>query len=273
MQNGPGKIILALKKKTRFFRVSMLIDAHCHISSLSEEEKKRIFSCGSSKLFIDSSINLETAVSSSKFSSTYSFIYSALGFHPFYVRGFNPHILATYKDLIQNNKKIIAIGEIGLDVKADASLPEQENVFRIFLKLAKETGLAVIIHCRLKSPAVLNILDDFYGSYEKIILHCFSYTPDILERIMTKGGYVSFSLNILRKNKDILQSLRTCPLQNLLLETDSPYMKIEQRQSSPLDIEEVYKFAAFIKGIERQELEEAVLANAKRVFAGFLKKI
>ncbi|MDP2923454.1 MAG: TatD family hydrolase [Candidatus Omnitrophota bacterium] len=250
----------------------MLIDAHCHITFLSEEEKKRIFSSyGTSHIFIDSSINYQSTLASSKISSDYPFIYSALGFHPFYVRGFTPHILKSYREIIDKNKKIIAIGEIGLDDKAEAKLDEQENIFRIFLKLAKETNLPLIIHNRLHSRMLLGILDDFFNSYEKIVFHCFSYPADFLKKIIEKKGYISFSLNILRKKKDITESLKECPLENLLLETDSPYMRIGDRASTPLDIKEVYAYVTSLKGIEQKKLEEIVFSNVKKVF-GLLRE-
>jgi Tat protein secretion system quality control protein TatD with DNase activity len=70
----------------------------------------------------------------------------------------------------------------------------------------------------------------------------------------------------LRKNKEVIDSLKECPLSNLLLETDSPYMKINNRQSNPLDIKEVYSFVSFIKKVEEKELEEAVFSNIKKLF-------
>jgi TatD DNase family protein len=246
----------------------MLLDAHCHIASLSSQEKERIFCLkDAGYVFIDSSINLKTTLESCSFSRQYIFIYSALGFHPFFARGFNPHILSEYKRLIECNKKVIAIGEIGLDEKAEANLEEQENIFRIFLKLAQEVNLPVAIHNRLKGHRALSILDDYYPSYEKVIFHCFSYGIDFLKKILAKSGYVSFSLNILRKKKDILESLKECPLQNILLETDSPYMKIGENPSTPFDIKEVYSFISTVKGVEIKDLENIVLANAQRVFS------
>jgi TatD DNase family protein len=247
----------------------MLIDTHCHIASLPPQEKERIFCLkDTNHVFVDSSINLKTTFESCDFSRQWAFIYSALGFHPFFARGFNPHILSEYKRLIECNKKIIAIGEIGLDEKAEVGLEEQENIFRIFLKLAKEINLPVIIHNRLKGYRILSILDDYYHSYEKLIFHCFSYSTEFLNKILAKNGYVSFSLNILRKKKEITESLKECPLRNILLETDSPYMKIGNNPSTPFDVKEVYSFVSAIKAIEAKELENIVFSNVHRVFPG-----
>ncbi|HIE36518.1 MAG TPA: hypothetical protein EYP89_04710, partial [Candidatus Omnitrophica bacterium] len=102
--------------------------------------------------------------------------------------------------------------------------------------------------------------------YEKIVFHCFSYSTSVLKKITEKKGYVSFSLNILRKKEEIITSLKNCPLECLLLETDSPYMKIGNRDSFPYDIKEVYSFVADLKSIEKKELEEKIFYNTKRLF-------
>jgi TatD DNase family protein len=244
----------------------MLIDIHCHLNCLSLEEREKILSLANSYLFVDSSINYQTSLESIKLSKNYSFIYSSLGFHPFYAEAFKDSLKEEYQRLIKENKKVIALGEIGLDYKAKVSLKEQEKILCIFLKLAKENNLPLVIHNREESWRVLKILDDFFSSYEKIVFHCFSYSTSVLKKITEKKGYISFSLNILRKKEEIITSLKNCPLECLLLETDSPYMKIRNRNSFPYDIKEVYSFVADLKSIEKKELEEKIFYNTKRLF-------
>ncbi|MFH1504552.1 MAG: TatD family hydrolase [Candidatus Omnitrophota bacterium] len=245
----------------------MLVDSHCHLNSLSETEKKScILSSSENSILIDSSIDYPTSLKSLELARNYSFIYSSLGFHPFCAKDFEPNLVNKYDTLIRENKRIAAIGEIGLDYKADISLNEQEAILRVFIDLAKNNGLAVILHNRLASFQILEILDDFFPSYEKVVFHCFSYSVELLQEILRRKGNVSFSLNILRNKPEISQSLKACPLENLLLETDSPYMRVKNRPSSSLDIAKVYSFAAEIKGLEEEKIEEAILANARRIF-------
>jgi len=254
----------------------MFIDAHCHINSLAEEKISNVTSaCLSGYTFIDSSINFQSTLNSLRLSDKYPFVYSAIGFHPFSANEFSEAVIADYEKILLSNKKVVAIGEIGLDELADTSLKEQEEIFCRFLVLAKQFNLPVIIHNRISEvisgdssrPRIFDILDRHFPSYEKIIFHCFSYSKTFLERITEKHGYASFSLNVLRKKKDILESLRAVSLGNLLLETDSPYMKIDRRPSSPLDIEAVYSFVAAMRNLELQELKEAVYSNAKKLFS------
>jgi len=246
----------------------MLVDSHCHLNIFSESEKQSCISqCLKEVILIDSSIDYQSSVQSLELSSTCPFVYSSLGFHPFSGKTFNPQIIEEYRVLIRENKKIVAIGEIGLDSKADISLKEQEVVLRAFLSIAISMDLPVIIHNRLASFQAVEVLDEFFTSYEKVIFHCFSYSPEFLQEIIKRKGNVSFSLNILRRKPEINLSLKACPLNSLLLETDSPYMRIDGKQSSPLDISRVYTAAAAIKNIDEERLKAEVFTNVKRIFS------
>ena len=250
----------------------MLIDSHCHFNSLSRIKREEITSSKPKVLLIDSSIDVNSSLASVYLSREYDFIYTSLGFHPFCADSFSNEALARYSKLIDDGEKVAAIGEIGLDYKADTPTDKQKDIFIKFLELAKEKNLPVSIHNRTQasegdSPEVLEILDKYFENYEKIVFHCFSYSVKLLEKIVKKGGFVSFSLNILRKKKDIIESLKKCPFDNLLLETDSPYIRIGNEKSTPLDIDKVYSAAAAEKEMEPEELEQRVYSNAKRVFS------
>lgn len=245
----------------------MLIDTHCHFNSLSSKAKGEALSNGLDKHFIiDSSIEGKSSLASNELSKKYDFVYTSLGFHPFCVKDFNLEVLEGYEKLIDSNEKIVAVGEIGLDYKADEPLKNQEDIFRMFIKLAKKKELPIVIHNRLDDERVLNILDSLYQDYKQVVFHCFSYSTKFLEKILERKGFVSFSLNILRKNKDILESLKMCPIENILFETDSPYMCLKGSSTTPLDIDKVYAFAAQIKGIQQKSLEDKVIENVKKVF-------
>jgi len=250
----------------------MLIDSHCHLNSFSKITREGLISsCEENCCFIDSSIDLDSSKVSLEISSKYDRIYSALGFHPFSGKSFSPTVVSDYEKLINNNKKVVAIGEIGLDYKADFSAQLQEDILSAFIELAKSKGLPVIIHNRWQDTKILDILDKFYSSYETVVFHCFSYNQDFLTKIIERGGFVSFSLNILRKKQEIIQSLKSCPLEKLILETDSPYMLLDGKASSPLDIGKTYLRAAEIKEISKEELENAVSLNIKELFPEILK--
>lgn len=262
----------------------MLVDSHCHFNSLKEEDFKTVISsCKENGLFIDSSIDLESSKKSISISRENNNIYSSLGFHPFYADKFKAATIDEYQDMISKNKKIVAIGEIGLDYKSKVVWEKQRYVFIKFLKLARKNNLPVSIHTRIDPKIaalplkqqghhgfseIFDILDEEFFSceYSNIIFHCFSYSKNLLEYIVGRGGYISFSLNVLRNNKNILEALTHCPMENILLETDSPYMRVEGKNSTPKDIEKVYDFVLSFKGITLEQLKEKVLENTKKIF-------
>ncbi len=245
----------------------MWIDAHCHLYQLNPALKKETLSLSSDDfIFINSSINYSTSLFCLDLSKRYPFIYSALGFHPFSAEEFSFSTLEDYRKLIEENKKVIALGEIGLDCKAPTPLEKQQEILRYFLELALQLDLVVVVHNRSASLKILEILGSAFSSYERIIFHCFSEDVSFLKMVLDRGGFISFSPNIFRKKQSLLEALRYCPLQNLLLETDSPYMKIQDRLCSPLDIKMVYSFVAGMKNIPEEQLQENILYNVRRLF-------
>lgn len=246
----------------------MLVDCHCHLNSLSCADREEFVSSRAcATLFFDSSIDYPSSQVSLTLARQYPFVYSCIGFHPFSGKDYRPDLVKQYAQLIAGGSKIAAVGEIGMDYKADIPLAEQEIIFKNFIRLAKEKDLPVVIHNRLLDKKILAALDEFYSSYDKVIFHCFSCGRDFLAEVIEKGAWVSFSLNILRNNKDILSSLAQCPADRLLLETDSPYMKIKDRLSTPLDIRQVYTRAAAVKNIDEIQLQEIIFANVQRAFS------
>ena len=250
----------------------MLVDAHCHLNSLSKIIREDVIASSSNNYcFIDSSIDLNSARASIELSRQYDFVYSSLGFHPFSGEEFSSSTIDDYIKLIDENEKVAAIGEIGLDFKAPISPQQQEDILSAFIQLAKSKDLPVILHNRWEDTKMLDVLDKFYSKYDKVIFHCFSYDKDFLEKIIERGGFASFSLNILRKKEDIISSLKSCPLDRLLLETDSPYMRVGKEPSTPLDIVKIYSAAAEIKGISKEELEAAIFSNVRGLFPNHIQ--
>ncbi|HDN85696.1 MAG: hypothetical protein DRP68_05440 [Candidatus Omnitrophota bacterium] len=244
-----------------------LIDTHCHINSLDIHLREELFTLGEKKfIFIDVSTDSYSARLSVTLSSQYSFIYSCLGFHPLGADSFKEEVINEFEELSHQSKKVVGIGEIGLDYKSQASFETQAKVFKRFIELAKRLDLPIVVHNRWNSSSLFDILDEYFSSYRKVIFHCFSQDRKVLEKILRKDGWVSFSLNILRKKREIIEALKAVPFENLLLETDSPYMFINGKKSHPLNIKDVYSFVAQLKEISLEELSQRVLANAKEAF-------
>lgn len=245
----------------------MLIDAHCHINSLSREQYQYFFSQAEGKLLcLDSSIDPDSSKKSLVLSAETDFIRSCIGFHPFSLDQFGRDTMDIYLSFIKGNDKVAAVGEVGLDCKAPFSLDNQAEILRKFIELAQSLNLPLVVHNRLDSQMILDILDEYYQSFVPVIFHCFSQDEAFADRVLEKDGTFSFSLNVLRKNSQSRKLLSYVPLDNMILETDSPYMKIKGRGSTPMDVEKVYQFAAEAKNIAFQDLEQKILENAQKVF-------
>lgn len=253
----------------------MLIDAHCHLSHLSLNKQGQLFETAANKIIcIDSSVDYPGTLDSLALSKKYPFIKTASGFHPFWAQTYSQDLLKKYDLLIEKNlDTIVAIGEVGLDFKAEVNLSRQEDIFRKFIELAKKYSLVLLIHSRIEAPATLfALLNEYYQDYSRIVFHCFSYGVETMKYIIEKYGYLSFSLNVLRNKKRITESLSGCGIDRLLLETDSPYMKIQGNDSSPLDIEKVYRYVADLKRIEYSTLIDQISKNANALFSWEVKQ-
>lgn len=245
----------------------MLVDAHCHLNSLPPAELAFLSEAAGEYVFIDASVDLDSFNKSLALSGNFPFIRSCAGFHPFSINsGYNDRTIEEYEDIFNREGDPVAIGEVGLDCKALKDVEYQTEVLIRFIRLARDRGLPLVIHNRMDSDRILSVLDGYFDDYSNIVFHCFSQGPELLEKVVDKKGYVSFSLNILRNNKLVTRSLKEVPLKNLLLETDSPYMRIKGNNSSPLDIVKVYEQAAGVKNIDFIELRDQVFSNAKELF-------
>jgi len=147
------------------------------------------------------------------------------------------------------------------------SYQQQRSILEKFISLSKEFDLPLMLHNRWHNDEIFSILDKYFTDYSKVIFHCFSQDINFLKHIIEKKGNVSFSLNILRRKNKLDEALKYIPLDNLLLETDSPYMKIYGEYSIPFDIIKVYNYTAHIRNISLDELKNTVYSNAKRIFS------
>ena len=249
----------------------MLIDCHCHLSlpefspdlsKILEELKVNFFRV------IESTINPENTKKALKLFKDTPLVNFALGFHPYYCDTFNKQILKEYARIIELNNNIIAIGEVGLDIKSKAGLDKQKEVFSEFIDLAKQFNLPVIVHNRGFKETALSIIKE--KRIKKVIFHCFSQDKDFLNQIIKNGFLVSFAGNLTFKNAYSLRdAAKNCPNSNILSETDSPYLApqiIRGKRNTPQYVKEVIKEIAAIKENDSQLIQKITLDNAKNIF-------
>ncbi len=197
------------------------------------------------------------------------FIYGALGIHPENADEFNNNVEIEIINLIEKNRKIIAIGEIGLDYYWDENPSKdiQKQVFRQQMRLAEKLKLPVIIHDRDAHGDTLEIMKEFPNVNG--IVHCFSGSVEFAMECIKLGYYIGITGVVTFKNaKKIVEVVKYVPLEKLLVETDCPYMapvpNRGKRNKSDY-IAYIIEQIALIKELEPKEVNLAVNANFKRL--------
>jgi TatD DNase family protein len=253
--------------------MKFLIDTHAHLDSkqFDDDRDEVIRKCKMQgfKYIIDPATNYETCKKVIDLSEKYDVIYTALGIHPHDAKEYSDNIMLKIEEMLKI-KKVLAIGEIGLDYHYDFSPVEaQKTVFREFLKLAKRHSLPVIIHNRESDKDMMDILESEYDANLKGQFHCFSGDLDLAKRILDFNFYISFTGSVtFNKNKSD-EILRNVPFDRLLLETDSPYMApipYRGKRNDPANIPVIVKYISTVLNKTEDEIIEQTNNNAVRFF-------
>jgi len=196
-------------------------------------------------------------------------ITAAAGLHPHKAGLRGPAHLEAIRKLAAE-RTISAIGEIGLDYHYHFAPPDiQRTAFREQIALAAEVRLPVIVHSRLAGADVREAIDAerFAGGG---ILHCFTEGLDVAETMIARGFFISFSGILTFPNAaDLRDVARALPLDRLLVETDAPYLApvpFRGKRNEPAYVLETARALAALRGLEPEELADAVTANFRALF-------
>ena len=172
------------------------------------------------------------------------------------------------------NGQLKAVGETGLDYYYEHSNREiQKHFLRRYLHLALECQLPVVIHCREAFKDFFDVLDAEYqvnGKHAPGILHCFTGTIAEAEEVIKRGWMLSLSgIVTFKKSLELQEIAKMIPLDQLLIETDTPYLAPQRhrgKQNEPAFVLEIAHFLASLKQISFEEVAEATRLNASRFF-------
>ena len=198
----------------------------------------------------------------------YPFVYAAVGIHPEELEDSTPEALAEIAELAEH-PRCVAVGEIGLDYYWDAEhREEQKLLFRQQIALALELGRPVIVHDREAHGDCLDIVRDYPEL--RGVFHCFSGSAEMAKELLKRGWYLGFDGPVTYKNaRKTLEVLDICPLERILIETDSPYLSPVPNRGKRNDSRNLRYIAAAIaerKGVELEELAALSLENGRRLF-------
>jgi TatD DNase family protein len=203
---------------------------------------------------------------------THDNVFCSVGTHP-HNAAEEPDVTA--EDLIRlaQHKKVVAIGEAGLDYHYDNSPRNlQEKGFRTHIAAARETELPLVIHAREADDDIARILEEetAKGAFP-FVLHCFTGGPDLAKRGLALGGYLSFSGVLTFKSAENLRAIaKEAPLDRILVETDAPYLAPEPlrgRTNEPSYVVHTAAKLAATRGLSADEIATATTENFFRLFS------
>ena len=249
----------------------VFIDTHCHLQmkTYKNDIEKIIDNAhiAGVKVLINVGFNIESSEKAVELSRKYPMMFAAVGIHPHDARTYTNRSLSILDDLLKDDK-VVAIGEIGLDLKRNLSpLDTQIKVFNEQLAFAQERGVPIIVHIRDAYSIVNDILEK--KKPEKVLLHCFSGTKGDAEWGIKMGYFVSFAGNITYSHNKILSVINDIPLSKIVVETDAPYLSPvphRGKRNEPSFIRYTAEKMAEIKGVTIKEIAEATTKNAKDFF-------
>lgn len=270
----------------------MIVDTHSHLSFKAYDKDREDVIRRTQKegvICIDIGTKYETSKRAIELAEKNEGIFAAIGMHPIHIKtdllklkmdkeegAFEPlgeeFDGEKYKELAKS-RKVVAIGEIGLDYyykpKTTARLEQfkakQKEVFIKQLDLAKELNLPVILHCRMAHQEILEILEN---KKSRGVVHCFTGTAEEAQKYLDLGFYLGLNGIIFKFNID--EIIKKTPLDKILVETDCPYLtppaEGKDKRNEPIFVKHVVQRIAELKGISFQEIADKTTENARRLF-------
>ena len=252
----------------------MLIDTHCHLDfGEFDEDRSAVMENAKAsgiEYFINVGSNLEGSRKSVELAAEYERVFASVGIHPHHAGEVTESALNEIK-LLAENKKVVAIGEVGLDYCKSPAPPErQKEVFCKFIEISKKLELPLIIHSRDASRDTLDTLKKMFSFPIKGVMHCFSGGEEELREVLDMGMFVSFTCNLTFKNAKRLREIaKHVPPKRLLLETDAPFLAPQVyrgKRNEPAYITELRDILSELLNLPKEEVEKITTDNAKKLF-------
>ena len=252
--------------------MTSFIDTHCHLDILESTPEETIFEA--KQAGVQRMVTIAVDEPSLDFVSStvqeFPAVYGSVGFHPHDASKLTKSLLQKIRQLAEEQHKLIAIGETGLDYHYMNSPAEiQQQAFRKQLQLAVELNLPVILHSREAETDTLNILHEFPVP-SLGVAHSFTSSIEMAKILVDMGWYLGINGIVTFKNaEDLREVVRWLPLEHLLLETDSPFLApipFRGKPNKPAHIPTIAGFIAKLRKISLEQLSEQTTANAERLF-------
>ena len=248
----------------------MFIDTHCHLSLeyydniedvILENRKNKI-----DKIII-SGCSKEEIKSSLQYIRKYDDVYATIGYHPDQADQVNEEDMNWLERMILKNKKIVGIGEIGLDYYYTKENREKQiSLFKSQLVLAEKLNLPVVIHTRDATEDTINILKEYKL---RGVIHCFSGSLETANIYLSLGYKLGIGGVVTFKNSKLGEVIKKLSFSDIVLETDSPYLSPEPLRGSTNSSKNISFIAdkiAQLKGVKIEEVSTITLENTYNLF-------
>ena len=245
-----------------------LIDTHCHIS-LTDDIDSMVMDAEKNNVlkFIMSGCDAKSIRDGLEIIYRYPTIYMTAGFHPDEADNVTDKDLADLEKIIITNKKIIGIGEIGLDYyHNDMNKERQKEIFIKQIELAEKYDLPIVIHSRESIQDVYDILKEHHA---RGVIHCFSGSLEMAKLFIDLGFYLGIGGVLTFKNSKLKEVVQELSLDNIVLETDSPYLAPEPYRGHtnyPQNIKVIAQTLRKIKEVSLDEVAEKTTNNVHKIY-------
>ena len=251
-----------------------MIDSHCHL------DHETIFNNLDEILLRSKSVGIEKLLTICTTDKNFSniidlinkdmMIYGTYGIHPHETSNSN----ISSKDIIKNvrkNKKIVGVGETGLDFYYNNSDKESQIIsFVEHIEASIELSVPLIIHSRNAEKETYKILSKYKNNKLKILMHCFTGSLDFAKKLLNLNAYFSASgIITFKKSQDLQKTFKEIPTEKLLVETDSPFLApdpLRGKKNEPSFIIHTLKKLATIKNIDTENLDKITTENFNKLF-------
>lgn len=277
---------------------SKIFDTHAHLcdAAFDEDREAIIADLGTHGVgaFTEIGFDLPSSRAALALAERYPQVYAAVGFHPDHSDHLRDEDVETLRQMVENDQKIVAIGEIGLDyhytregilrrAAASGQEPDPESLatadpepeiqkacFRRMLQLARALGLPINVHSREAAQDTYDLIVEEHGYENSGIIHCFGYPVEMAERFVKLGLYVGVGGVVTFKNsRKLKEVVERIPIERIVLETDCPYMApVPKRgtRNDPRNLPYVVEEIAALRQMDPAEVIRITTENAKRVY-------
>ena len=236
-----------------------MIDSHCHLADKQFAKDLDVVIQRAKEEGVEKCITIGDSLQESErcteISEQYENVYCTVGVHPHAAREWKMENEKLMRNLIRSSEQVVAVGEIGLDYHYDHSPRDvQRDVFRTQLVLAKELAMPAVVHCR----NAIDDLKEIIGEVDPpmLVLHCCTEKWENVSSLVERGYFLSFTgIATYAKSEMIRETIRQCPLEQMMMETDAPYLAPEPhrgKRNEPAFVVEIAKLIAELKGSLRR---------------------